>query len=295
MHLESKNIRAFVERLVESTKGDQHKPDIFTIGDDYSFIEEKGSLPENKDTLRFEIEKVLSYGTEHTFEGAKFTPQVILLAPEDIYGKHKQTLLAYQRKLPAISYPFPVEDPIILKRNQGTIHDKKLIPTLTGRDKIRQARTFITTIAFLRDDPPVPYTAWRIWEILWMRSGASQNDFKMKYSTLLEQCRLFYPPWLSNESAQISQGRLNDALQLLSYIGWVEFAHNLSPDTEITVHYSKGDRIRTGIFEFFSKKFVEMTIEKSTKPEKRGRQPSPRSLRIRPSKQEGSLDSYIRS
>ncbi len=145
-HLESKNVKTFVERVVESTKGDQHRPDIFTIGDDYSFIEEKGSLPETKDTLKFEIEKVLSYGIEHTFEGAKFTPQVILLCPEDIYDKREQSLRAYQRKLAAISYPFPVEDPIILKRKQGTIHDKKLIPTLTGKEKIHQARTFITTI-----------------------------------------------------------------------------------------------------------------------------------------------------
>lgn len=282
-----------MERIVEATNGDQHKPDIFAIGDDYSFIEEKGALPEKEDTLKLEIQKVLSYVTEHSFEGTKFTPQVILLCPEDIFEKRKQLLKSFQRKLPIITYPFPVEVPIILKRSQGTIHDLKLIPTLTGKEKIQQARTFITTIGFLRYDPPVPYTAWRVWEILWLRSGAFQNDFTMKYSKLLEQCRLFYPSWLSNEAAQISQGRLNDALQLLSSIGWIEFAHGLSPDTEITVHYSKGDRLRTGIFEFLSSKFVQMKIDKSVRPKKRGRQPSARSLRIKSSKQEGSLDPFI--
>lgn len=280
---------------MEAVNGDHHIPDIFAIGSQYSFIEEKGSLPEKEDTLRLEIEKVLSYQVEHSFEGAKFNPQVILLCPDDVFEKRRRFLKSFQRSLPIITYPFPVEDPIILKQNQGAIHDQKLVPTLTGKEKIQQARMTITTIGFLRSDPPVPYTAWRVWEILWLRSDVSQKDFTMKYSALLDQCRLFYPPWLTKEAAQISQGRLNDALQLLSFIGWIEFAGNLTPSTEIMVHYSKGDRLRTGIFEFLSGKFIQlkMKIGRSAKPKRRGRQPLAKSLRIKPSKQESSLDSFL--
>ena len=111
----------------------------------------------------------------------------------------------------------------------------------------------------------------------------------MEYSVILDQCKLFYPNWLSKESAQISQGRLNNALEPLSFVGWIEFEGNLSPRASITVHYSKGDRMRTGIFEFLSKKFVEMQIKKTVEPRrKKGRLPSARALRIKPTKSDSS-------
>jgi hypothetical protein len=294
-HFDQKKVKAFVERKIETIEGGEHSPDIFILGDQCTFIEEKGSLPSTQENLELEIGKVLEYAKEHVFEGRRFTPQVILLCPADAYKKRATALGVYRRKLAVVSYQYPVEDPIILKKEQGNIIDRNIIGALTGKEAVRQSRSFVPKIKFLRDDPPVPYSAWHIWLATWDSSTTRMDDFNVRYSAIFEQCRLFYPPWLSRESAQITQGRLSDSLELLAHVGWVEFKGPLSPDSIITVHYAKGDRIRSETFEFLTRKYVQLASERRKKVTRRkGRLPSVRSLRIKPSESNERLDRFIR-
>lgn len=95
---------------------------------------------------------------------------------------------------------------------------------------------------------------------------------------------------------QITQGRLSDALGLLAYVGWVEFKTPLTPHTMITVHFARGDRIRSETFEFLTKKYIQFLSERSKKTARRkGRMPSGKSLRIRPSASNDRLDRFIGS
>jgi hypothetical protein len=220
------------------------------------------------------------------------------MCPDDILSNRRTALSSYRRKLCVVSYPFPVEDPIVFKTRLGRVIDEKLVGTLSGRDKVAQSRASVPKIKFLREKPPVPYTAWHVWVAMWSYSSPSaiNQDFSVKYSALLKDCRLFYPPWLSKESDQITQGRLRDALELLAFIGWVEFSEPISQETAILVHYSKGDRIRSETFDFLTKKFVELTFGHAKKSSLgRGRRiPSARTLRVKPSGKNERLDSFIK-
>jgi len=116
----------------------------------------------------------------------------------------------------------------------------------------------------------------------------------MRYSDVLEQCRLFYPNWLSRESSQITQGRLNDALELLAYMGWLEFKGTLSSNTQITVHFSKGDRMRVETFDFLTKKYVELLSDRAKRTVRRRKMPSSRALRVTPVKTTDTLDKFLK-
>lgn len=173
---------------------------MFVIGKSYTFIEEKGSLPTKRDLFDIEIEKILEYKQEHVHEGNKFEPQLVLMLPEDIFSGRKSFLSSYRRKLCVVSYPFPVEDPIIFKTRQGKVTDEKLVKTLSGAEKVPQSRVSVPKIKFLREKPPLPYTAWHVWLAMWSFSSPLEvnKDFTVEYSAVLEHCRLFYPPWLQN-------------------------------------------------------------------------------------------------
>jgi hypothetical protein len=221
LHFENKGLQAFVEYKIQTSTGGEHVPDLFVIGNKHTFIKEKGSLPTRADIFQREIQQLFEYDVEHVHEGIQFRPQVILMCPQDIFLKQRSALSSYRRKLCVISYPFPTEDPIVFKREQGTIADEKLVKPLSGKENVPQSRTTVPKIKFLRENPPVPYTAWQIWLALWQFSSPMNInlDFGVEYSAVLQQCRLFYPPWLSEESVQITEGRLRDALKLLSYAG----------------------------------------------------------------------------
>lgn len=229
-------------------------------------------------------------------EGIHFDPQVILMCPEDIFSARRTALSNYRRKLCVVCYPFPVEDPIIFKTRQGKVIDAKLIGTLAGREKVTQSRNLVPKIKFLREKPPAPYTSWHIWLAMWSFSSPStiNQDFSVEYSAILEHCRLFYPPWLGKESDQITEGRLGEALELLAYIGWVEFKEPLSHRSMILVHFSKGDRIRNETFDFLTKKYVQFNMDRSKRTTRRKRRmPSARSLRVKPSGKNERLDSFL--
>lgn len=101
---------------------------------------------------------------------------------------------------------------------------------------------------------------------------------------------------MAPESDQITQGRLGEALELLEYIGWVEFKKPLSTHTIITLHFGKGDRITSEIFDFLSKNFVQFKITRERKAtRRRSKMPPARTRRIKPTGKEERLDAFFRN
>ena len=250
---------------MERTNNEPDSPDILIAADTYTFLEEKSSLPKDVATLELKIEEVLGYVVEHSFENKKFVPQVILLCPDDVYEERSQTLRKYSRELAIVVYPASVEDPFALNLVQGKVSDQKIASILKGSDQIPHARTVYPAIKFLSSPPPVPYSTFFIWQVIWNYAGTSHSDFKVEYSAILKQCKSFYPSWQRKDVEQITYGRLNDALELLSYLEWVEYEGKLSNTTKITVRYSKGDRLRSSTLDYFIKKYIEMKSQKEKK------------------------------
>jgi len=261
VHLEQHGIPTKVEYRIERPGKDPDSPDIFALAEPLTFIEEKGSLPTVPRIAQLEVEKILEYETKHLFEGREFVPQVVLLCPQDVHADKAIMLSASADRLPVLTYEFPVEDPIVLKLRQGSLRSKALESALLDRE-IPHARKVIPTVKFLRADPPAVYSSWMIWQVLWSFSTTSLNDFTVQYKALIDQCKKFYPGWLGADTEQITYGRANDALDLLSYVGWVEYKAKLSQDTPITVHFAKGDKVRGRALEFLAGRSLELMAKR---------------------------------
>ncbi len=265
--LEDHKMSVLIENKVERAQGTPDEPDIITIGEGYTFIEEKGSLPSDPELLKIELEKISAYATEHRIHGERFTPQVVLLCPDAVYKVRKAAIQEFKSRLSVVTYPFPVEDPIRFHLAQGLIVDRKLDP-LTDKTPVPHARTIMPTIKFLREEPPVPYSAWTIWQVIWDSAPPLRESFQVSYSAIMDGCRKFYPSWLSRDVDQITYGRLNSSLELLRFVGWIEFLGKPDTRTSVGVSYSKGDKIRSETLEFLSRKYLE--FKRSKREPKKG-------------------------
>jgi hypothetical protein len=78
---------------------------------------------------------------------------------------------------------------------------------------------------------------------------------------------------LERDTEQITQGRLNDGLELFAFMDWVRFERKLGALTEIQVHYSEGDRIRQEALEYLVLNYICMLVEKA-KPVRKKRFPT---------------------
>jgi hypothetical protein len=290
-HLEEGGITTKVEYKVDRPGQEPDAPDLFVLANPFTFIEEKGSLPSNPAYTRLEIEKVLSYEAKHSFEGKEFVPQVALLCPEDVYADKKQFLEDHQSRLAVLVYEFPVEDPITLRLVQGKLRAKELEVALVGPE-IPHARKVIPTVKFLRSDPPIVYSAWTIWQVMWTYTTTSLSDFTVEYRALVDQCRKFYPGWLGADTEQVTYGRLNDALGLLSYVGWIEYKGKLGLKSSVTVHFSKGDKLRSHALEYLSAKSIEMMFKRQARVVVSGGPTTPRLRKAKASQSDTKLDSW---
>jgi hypothetical protein len=254
--LEDRKMSVFIENKVEKVQGTPDEPDIITIGEGYTFIEEKGCLPSAPELLKIELDNIATYAVEHRFHGDRFKPQVVLLCPEEVYKNRKTDIQKFKSNLSVITYPFPVEDPIRFHLVQGIIADHRLDP-LTDKTPVPHARTIMPTIKFLREEPPVPYSAWTIWQVIWDSAPMLKESFQVSYSEIMDGCRKFYPSWLSRDVDQITYSRLNISLELLRYVGWIEFLGKPDTKASVSVSYSKGDKIRSETLEFLSRRYLE--------------------------------------
>jgi hypothetical protein len=293
--LETNSFSVLVENSSQRVGKDPDEPDIQVHGEKVTFIEEKSSLPEQKELLAKEIQDVIDYKCERLYRGVQFTPQVILLCPGEVYRTRRTALRRRESELAVLSYPYPIEDPIRIQLSQGQIFDGRLASILgTKVTDVEHARTIIPTVKFLKQTPPVPYSAWTIWQVVWASVPAFKEDFTVKHSTILKECQNFYPSWLSRDTEQITEGRVNDALELLRFVGWVDYEGKAGPQTIVQIHYAKGDKIRSEAFHFLARKYNELKRRK-TSTRGRPRTGVARVKRARATEQDSRLTDYLPS
>ena len=270
------------------------QPDLQVHGDtDITFIEEKSSLPTDNQLLEKEIRDVIDYRCERSYRGLRFTPQVILLCPSEVYRARRSLIRRHESELAVLTYPFPLEDPIKLQLVQGKITEPRLSLLLDpGPAFVDHARTIIPTVKFLKQEPPVPYSAWAIWQVMWTSVPAMREDFQVKHSTILQECRSFYPSWISQDTEQITEGRVNAALELLKYLSWVDYEGKPGPQTLVQIHYTKGDRLRTETFHLLARKYVEMR-RRNARTQSRSRKGVARVKRPAASPQDGKITDFV--
>lgn len=295
IYLEGRRFVVLVENNSDRVGQDPDQPDLQVHGDTtITFIEEKGSLPAGDELLENELQDVIDYQCEHSYRGLKFTPQAILLCPSEVYRARRGVIRKYQDTLAVLTYPYPVEDPIKIQMGQGRIMDLRLSPLFDpGPAYVDHPRTIITTVKFLKQEPPVPYSAWTIWQVVWTSVPPFKDDFQVKYSTILQECRAFYPSWISQDTEQITEGRVNDALELLKYVGWVSYEGKPGPQTMILIHFSRGDKLRTETLHFLAKKYLELRRRK-VRAQRRIRKGVARVKKPVATEQDSKLTDYLR-
>jgi len=291
--LENHGFRVLVENRCERVGKDPDEPDLQAHGEKVTFIEEKSSLPDDRKLLEKEIRDVMDYHCEHLYRGAKFIPEVVLLCPSEVYRTRRAEFRKHEKNLVVLTYPFPVEDPIKIQLMQGSISDSVLQSiTKTGTIIVDLARTIIPTVKFLKQTPPVPYSAWTIWQVVWASVPPFKEDYSVRYTTILKECQKFYPSWISQDTEQITMGRVNEALELLQYVGWVEYEGKPTPQATIQIHYTKGDKIRKETFHFLARKYVELKRRKN-RPERHAKVGVARVKKPVPTPQDGRITDFI--
>lgn len=159
--------------------------------------------------------------------------------------------------LPTLTYSSPIEDPIVIQHSIGSIRDGELNAVLQDRLKVPHDRQRTPMYKFIRAEPPVPYTATVLWRILMVFHKPFQSQYMVKYSTVREECQTLFTPWLSKDKEQLTPGRLNKALDLLQYLGWVQWNKSAG---EIMVFPTRGTRV-ADLADYFCERAAKREIE----------------------------------
>ena len=114
---------------------------------------------------------------------------------------------------------------------------------------------------FIRREPPIPYTTHFIWAFINLSKDAFQKKVVVHYDGLIKRMNDFCPPWCA-QARQLSEGRLNKAVEFLKKLGWIKF----DPETkEITADTSRGTKAGR-LEEYLCDKFVRYSVEGAGKP-----------------------------
>lgn len=93
---------------------------------------------------------------------------------------------------------------------------------------------------FIRHPPPPPYTASHLWRLLYQfihLMNEDQDWYEVPYEKVTDVLKAIFAPWM--EGTQVTTGRINKALKLLDYAGWIKFDREHRP---ITVYPNKSTR-----------------------------------------------------
>jgi hypothetical protein len=229
---------------------------------DWTVIEHKGSLPRNRKQIASELEEIKKYGQTCNFKESTFTPKVVLLCPR----KLSMDLVAQQQKkeltLPTlISYSPPTERICTLSTENGLLGDVYLLDLFDKCANKVEMKTDILErykYKFIRREPPIPYTTHFIWAFINLEKNAFQKKITVQYDSLLKVINSFCPPWCV-EARQLSEGRLNKAIEFLKQLGWVKYDADTKELTADTSRGTKAGRME----EYLCEKFVIYSEETS--------------------------------
>lgn len=276
LHFQRHQVTVHVEPTVKIKGKDRSKvPDLLVEGlTGWAILEHKGSLPMDQKLLAAELETINEYNQEIAFNESVFQPEVALLCP------HKLTSDLMSKKdkfkLPTIvSYSPPTEKTCTLAVENGTLKGEKVSGLFSDENGHLNMDIDITErwkYKFVRREPPIPYTTHFVWGFISLSKDAFQKEVTVQYNKLVEQINNVCPPWCA-EAKQLSEGRLNKAIDFLRLLGWIKYQ---SKSGEITAHTTRGTRVGR-MEEYLCEKFVKyygLAPEPEEEPRMRKRAPT---------------------
>jgi len=198
--------------------------------------------------------------------------EVMVLIPEENCEKIKQIMEQLDQKLIIWSVELNIEKRRAKFRQiRGIPNDMKFIKLLEqSKYSIPLDIPGTSRYAFIRETPPEPYAALKIWNVITTVANTLElydtSEYVFKFKEI--QNEVFFPPWISIDENidQLKQRVFNKAIRLLEYAGFVKIDWNKK---EIKAFLSKGKGIHD-LKDYLIRKAAQKTMPKLQRPKKEG-------------------------
>lgn len=247
----------YVEKDLSKADGGAKRPDLFLRTQTSSvIIDHKFITSTDEDTLKSHLADMGSYQVEYVFDGTRINPEVLMLCPLKIANEYLNKKITS----PVSILGYTLDREVEIERIVGQINEATLSKTFNPKLTIPVPTTALM-YKFIREEPPVPYTATVVYPTLWsLRDDYESEEFGVNYDVVLRQMNTLFPNWLAQDVSQLTPGRLNNALKLLTEDGLVRWS---SGAKKIYVPVSKGIRI-TDLLDHLIERYAEQTEESVT-------------------------------
>lgn len=260
--LQERSIQVRVEPKCKQNNSNDCYPDFHcrVKGTEFTAIfEHKGSVSNDEKFIAKEIHDTTRYCDLKVNDAVA---EVILLFPEMEMSKTKAVLKKIDVPIAIWGFDFSYDKSrLAFKQHYG---DVKGIPYKQLLDSpIPFLNTWGSFIRFLRDEPPVVYTASFLWNTVlksFMDAWREPSEaFDIDFQSFLAQVQKWYPA--SKEANQITSKIVKEALVFLHDIEWVEYPNSKG---EITVKGTKRLRERI-VSDRLCKEFCERYVGAQSK------------------------------
>jgi len=265
----SKNFEMDVEPTLKTIDGNK-RPDIviYENGKPKLIADYKWSLKRKGEYIVEELNDVYDKYCSPQSNGEVLGVDVIALIPDVDRERIVKVIDKINDNLIIISLKINNDEGYIeLKEIRGKPRYEKFTSILDRCGyKIPLNIRILTRIAFIREEPPLPYSAYIIWRTIYHLASVNElyfkNEVELRYGDVSEELKKQFPPWVKDDINQLTEGRLRRALKFLGDIRFLKMDKNKST---ITVNLKKGTKVYDQL-QYFIEKFVEMETEKH-KPE----------------------------
>ncbi len=235
--LELQKIDVRVEPKCIQKNGNECYPDfVCKIDESISIFEHKGSV---SNAFTYVVEEIKDTERYLELELECDVTEVILIVPDNEIEKIVDALNQIDTELAVWSFNLD-KDKQLLVLNQCYGKTSKRLNNLLD-NQFRFELYWFSSKRFLRDNPPVVYTASYIWNTTlrffldpWLPPSES---FDVDLKEVIKKSKDSFPK--DTDANQITSRRVKEALEFLNEIGWVNYPNE---DGEVTVNKAKALR-----------------------------------------------------
>ncbi|MGD6807347.1 MAG: hypothetical protein ACQCN4_10370 [Candidatus Bathyarchaeia archaeon] len=228
--LDKNAITSYIEKKVYKINGGDKQPDLLVVSKNFLFIDHKFTKSNEPKTLEDKIEEMAEYNRSFYFDDPKsrkriqITPECVMLTPKEVIKHFRKNA-----KCP-ITWGYKIDGTVFIEESIGKVNDSKIasffkpsliIPISRERRKYR----------FVLSHAPKCYTAFQVYNaicFIYNSKDCDKTTFQANYNDLLSDFNDLFPPWVLKEAKQLNATRLDEALSLLTRLGWIEVVNSQS-------------------------------------------------------------------
>jgi len=264
-YLKNLGIKCYIERKINKKFGGFKTPDLIVYSNNFLIIDHKFTTSDSTINLSSKVEEMATYDADYLWiektdgKPIEFKPEIVMLTPNEEIQNFKKILSC------PITWGYELEEEISIEQGIGSVKDGEVLklfdPIFTFPISEEAAK-----YQFIISHPPLPYTAWRVYMILWTcLSGHDARyhspQFKVGYDVILTTFNHLFPPWISAEIKQMNDTRLKEALVFLDKLHLVDW---IKPEKQIIVDRNKG-RLIADLLTYLSDQYVRREHAKEVK------------------------------